>query len=71
MTGAKIVLPPWRQYAGAESTWSGWRQGKSEPWLLNIWLPFWQSLSEAEREEYLRRWPPPSEDWRRALENWR
>ncbi len=59
--------PPWVAYPGSEPGWAGWRQGLSEAWLLQHWLPFWQSLDAQGRDAYLRRHPPPDEDWRTQL----
>jgi hypothetical protein len=56
-------LPPWIRYHGESPYWGGWRQGESETWLRDTWLPFWRALSADEREGYLLRWPPPDEDW--------
>jgi hypothetical protein len=61
------VPPPWREFPGNDPTWGGWRQGSSEAWLVDVWLPFWRALSPRERDEYLRQWPPPDEEWRRYL----
>ena len=55
--------PPWIRYEGESPYWGGWRQGESEAWLLDTWLPFWHALGAAERDAYLRRWPPPDDDW--------
>lgn len=57
------INPPWIEYPGSEPMWGGWRQGTSEAWLLESWLPFWKALAPREREEYLKIWPPPTEDW--------
>ena len=64
MTDEKIeVQPPWVEYERSEPTWSGWRQGPSERWLLDVWLPFWKGLTPEGRRSYLRKFPPPTEDW--------
>ena len=57
-------LPPWQAYPATEPFWSGWRQGNSEGWLHEVWLPFWRSLDAKEREAFLLRHPPPDDDWR-------
>jgi hypothetical protein len=51
-------------FPDADPWWGGWRQGVSEAWLRKRWLPFWRVLSATEREAYLGRWPPPTEEWR-------
>jgi hypothetical protein len=70
MPAEESLLPPWLQFKGAAPSWSGWRQGHSEDWLLRVWLPFWRSLSDEARERYLQDWPPPDEEWRAYLELW-
>jgi hypothetical protein len=55
--------PPWIEYLGADAIWGGWRQGSSEAWLNDIWLPFWNRLSTEDRERYLKQWPTPNEEW--------
>ena len=57
------LSPPWIEYPGNDPLWGGWRQGISEAWLRDKWLPFWRSLDGSEREAYLQRWPPPDDQW--------
>jgi hypothetical protein len=57
------VKPPWIQYPHSDPTWGGWRQGDSEAWLLDVWLPFWRQLGPQDRQDYLKQWPAPSEEW--------
>ncbi len=57
------VKPPWVEYPGNDPWWGGWRQGASEVWLLNEWLPFWKTLSVEAKDTYLQKWPPPNDDW--------
>jgi hypothetical protein len=59
--------PPWVAYPDADPWWGGWRQGSSEAWLTETWLPFWKRLSEVEIRAYLERWPPPTDEWRRYV----
>jgi hypothetical protein len=65
------IVPPWLQFSSSEYAggpiWGGWRQGISEHWLLDTWLPFWKSQDSSSRERYLERWPPPTEVWRLYL----
>ncbi|EMN47050.1 hypothetical protein LEP1GSC088_2137 [Leptospira interrogans str. L1207] len=42
--------------------WSGWRQGESEFWFYNVWLPFWENLGTNDKILYLEYWIPPV-DW--------
>ena len=65
------VDPPWAVYPHSEPWWGGWRQGRSEAWLHEVWLPFWRGRTPAERDAYLKRRPPPTEEWRAyLLERW-
>lgn len=57
------IKPPWILYPGSDPVWGGWRQGISEAWFLEKWLPFWKSLSPEDRESYLKKWPPPDDEW--------
>jgi hypothetical protein len=57
------VNPPWIQYPNNPPYWGGWRQGYSEGWFVYIWWPFWTKLTKKERMEYLKKWPPPDEEW--------
>ncbi|EMN00882.1 hypothetical protein LEP1GSC021_4616 [Leptospira noguchii str. 1993005606] len=56
------VQPPWIEYPESDPTWGGWRQGESENWFCNVWLPFWERLKPKERILYLKNWTPPK-DW--------
>jgi hypothetical protein len=77
MQRGEEVVPPWIMYPdcdfeGLGPMWGGWRQGSGEPWLLDIWFPFWKKLSDEEKDEYMRKWSPPSELWDEYLRNyWR
>jgi len=57
------VRPPWIEYPESEPSWGGWRQGASEAWLHDAWLPFWKGLGPDGRAAYLQRWPPPNDEW--------
>ncbi|WP_081605107.1 hypothetical protein [Leptospira alstonii] len=57
------MRPPWIEYPESYPSWSGWRQGESESWLRNVWLPFWEGLGSEERSRYLEDWAPPDGDW--------
>lgn len=54
--------PPWEIFPGYPRDSSGWRQGDGEFWWNEIWAPYWNPLSKAQREAYLTNFPPP-EDW--------
>jgi hypothetical protein len=64
---AHELPPPWIRYPGTDPWWGGWRQGESEAWLLETWLPFWQALTAEQRASYLERWPAPDADWHTYL----
>lgn len=58
-------LPPW--VARPDSLpFIQWNQ-RAEEWLYTF-RDFWGSLSDQQRESYLQRWPPPTADWREAME---
>jgi hypothetical protein len=59
-------VPPWIKYPNTEPTWGGWRQGTSEAWRHEIWLPFWRHLTPEQQQAYLEQYPP-DEDWRLFL----
>ena len=63
-TEHRELAPPWSAYPGQPPWWAGWRQGDSEAWLIQQWMPFWRSLDADQRSSYLSRWEPPDEDWR-------
>jgi hypothetical protein len=63
-------LPPWVTFKGAEPQWSGWRQGVSEAWLCDTFLPFWRGLTMQGRDKYLLKWPPPDIEWSDQLAVW-
>jgi hypothetical protein len=55
------VEPPWVTYPDYGPGDGFWRQS-GEPWWAHVWLPFWDSLNDREREAYLSRWSAP-EQW--------
>jgi hypothetical protein len=55
--------PPWIEFPGEDFYWKGWRKGSGEPWLLSVFLPFWNKATSAERLAYLAKWPPHDEEW--------
>ncbi len=58
------TCPPWIEFPGNDPLWGGWRQGRSETWFLETWLPFWHKLDTQDRHQFLKRWPPPDDQWR-------
>lgn len=73
------IRPPWGNTAGGgfyTRSWEGcWRQGNSEWWIHTVWYPFWESLNDEKKREYLAKFNVPPEDWyqllvkKRTLEN--
>ena len=63
-------LPPWIEYPKSDPIWGGWRQGVSEAWLQDVWLPFWRGITKEARTEYLNQNPPPTDEWRIYLEEY-
>ena len=71
-TRSESPPPPWIKYPGKAPYWGGWRQGESEFWLLNVWLPFWRDVTENERQAFLKKEPPPNDEWRDYItQRWR
>ncbi|MDP3533157.1 MAG: hypothetical protein Q8S31_07725 [Alphaproteobacteria bacterium] len=50
--------PPWIEYPGFLPSDIFWRQ-EGEVWALGVWLPFWVSLNDIERQAYLKEWDAP------------
>ena len=65
VAGAEIE-PPWIAFPNSDAL-SGWNQGFSEAWKLNVWMPFWRKMNEAEQANYLERWQPPTQNWRESV----
>ncbi len=60
--------PPW-EFAPRHHCDSGWHLSTvEENWVGNYWRPFWTSLNEIERLEYLKRWNA-DETWRASFLN--
>ena len=57
------IDPPWIAFPNSDPAvlWVSWRYGNS--WLNNIWQPFWDRLSDAEKKEYFEKWQPPDDGW--------
>lgn len=60
--------PPWIKVPDVDASWAGWRQGAGEDWLCEVWLPFWHSLDDKGRRDYLERYPVPNDDWQLQLD---
>ena len=60
---------PWVKYPESYPSWGGFRQGTSQAWFNEVWLPFWQSIDENGKSDFLKRFPPPSDEgWPSHLE---
>ena len=57
------VFPPWQAFPEYDSFSGGWRQGNGEYWMLNVWLPYWEQLSTAEKQDYINKWNAPN-NWK-------
>ena len=57
----KFLLPLWAAYPTYNSVTSGWRQGYGEEYKYE-WHSFYQSMSEDDRAEYKRKFPPPDDE---------
>lgn len=63
MTGrSPEIPPPWVKHPAFPPGDFFWRDA-GEPWLKEVWEPYWNSLSAEGREEYLKRWKVP-DNWR-------
>lgn len=56
------IEPPWIAFPLSLALF-GWNTGKTEQWKLEIWIPFWNKLSQTDKVKYLEKWQPPNEDW--------
>ncbi len=54
-SGAEIE-PPWIAFSESEPYWGGWRQGYSQVWFFNIWIPIWSKRTAEDRRAYLDKW---------------
>jgi hypothetical protein len=61
LEAGKEIRPPWVAWPDEDPCWIGWRQGNAEGWLKLIWLPFWSSLHDDQRHDYVERWNGPPE----------
>jgi hypothetical protein len=55
--------PPWIKYPDYSPGDGFWRQS-GESWLRDVWEPFYRTLSEQQKSEYLTRWNVPW-DWQK------
>jgi hypothetical protein len=50
------IHPPWVVFTGQVR----WTQGYEQSWWRNIWMPFWDRLTEEERIVYVIKWKAPN-----------
>lgn len=60
------IEPPWIAFPYSYASF-GWNSGTTEHWKLEVWLPFWKKLSQADKEKYLEKWQPPNEEWLKLI----
>jgi hypothetical protein len=64
------IAPPWVTFPISLAE-VGWDDLWLEEWKLEVWIPFWEQLSETERKAYLEKWPAPSKEWEENItEHW-
>jgi hypothetical protein len=61
------VHPPWVVFPGLAPDDLPAKQGVEEAWFDQIWRPFWNALSAAQRVAYFDHWHAAPE-WRDAIE---
>ena len=55
-----FLLPLWAAFPTYNSVTCGWRQGYGEPYKYR-WHSFYRGLTEDEKAEYRRKYPPPDD----------
>lgn len=66
LNNGEEIEPPWIVFPVSFATY-GWDYGIHANWKLNVWMPFWDRLGESEQKNYIKKWKPPNEDWRRLI----
>lgn len=59
--------PPWQVFPEIDADGLGSLQGSLEHWWQSFWWPYWQSLSQAQRKQWLQE-PSHPEGWREYLQ---
>jgi hypothetical protein len=61
----KELLPPWIAFPNMFDGYPRWNQGYEEDYCCKNWLPYWESLSAAEKIDYCNKHNAPQEwlDW--------
>ncbi len=54
---------PWQAFPGVDASGLGSREGSLDYWWRHYWWPYWQSLTQVQRNEWLHDAAHP-EDWR-------
>jgi hypothetical protein len=57
------IKPPWVAYPEYGPGDTFWRQ-TGEPFMALVWEPYYESLSQEEKDAYLKRWQVPEEWWK-------
>jgi len=67
----KELMPPWVIFPNLFQGVPRWNQGIEEDYGVNHWLPFWQSLNQQEKQEYMDKYDCPLDwkDWLHEFEN--
>ena len=58
---AEVSLP-WYAFPKNDSVYE-WDEKQIDEWLLKVWIPFWNEMSEKKRDEYLEYKSPPDNEW--------
>ena len=61
-SGSGALPPPWVEYPELPYLSIHWRMGEGEAYL-DRWCEFFERLSDAEAEAYMRQYPEPK-DWK-------
>lgn len=60
------VSLPWYAFPKNDSIYE-WNEKQIDKWLLEIWIPFWNELSEQKRDKYLEYTSPVDDEWIKIL----
>ncbi len=61
----KELFPPWMAFPNIFYGVPRWNQGFEYDYCILHWIPYWKSLTDVEKEDYLNKYPYPLEwkDW--------
>ena len=65
------LFPPWVIFPNYLNEHISWDQGVAYDYNILNWLPFWQSLNQQEKQEYMDKYDCPLDwkDWLHEFEN--